>query len=510
MKIACIQLSAREVRQYEQALKDILDQMEAAARAGAEMVVFPECAYPAYFLELDCEAAETAIGQTQKVLEAVAEKARECKVYVVLGIALPENGKLYNAAVLIDDCGAILHKAYKSNLWHFDDRFFTPGEDFRVVDTKFGRLGMMICADGRIPEIARILALQGAKLIVDVVNLVATARDPKDLMNQQYAFMLPVRAMENRVWIVTADKCGMEGNCAVYLGRSMVIDPQGTIVADCSPDQEELLLYDVDLGLAAGPEKVHLAKECEVLCCPTEKLPIYQKISTEQGPVIAGERLAAVVQFQAASMEEYLQKAAHYLRAGQKSYCRIIVLPPYGGEGNLEDLCASLQKAVEGEHVVVFTACRENGEQHAAALTAGGICARWDSSTSLSVKDIDGLGYCVGTGDTPYVPELPRAAMLLGCEVFVWMDNQQRPMDLKVAQTRAAENKMFVLRSSCVGRDAGYIVTPGGALACTTFYNREQLASALILRADGLSKTVFPGTDIVRSRKPNAYKELIR
>ena len=93
---------------------------------------------------------------------------------------------------------------------------------------------------------------------------------------------------------------------------------------------------------------------------------------------------------------------------------------------------------------------------------------------------------------------------------LIWMDRRAREMDLKVAQTRAAENKMFVVRASSAEQDVSYLVTPAGATACTTFCHAEQLACALILQSDGLSKTVYPGTDIVRSRIPNAYKELIR
>ena len=510
MKIASVQLQARGVWEYRQALEDILRQIGAAATQGAELIVLPECAYPAYFLELDLEAAEEALGKTYEVLEAVAAQARKLHVHVVLGVALPEDGKLYNAAVLIDDEGKILHRAYKSNLWHFDDRTFTPGEDFQTVDTKLGRLGMMVCADGRIPEIARILALQGAKLIVDVVNLVASARSPKDLMNQQYAFMLPVRAMENRVWLVTADKCGMEGGCAVYLGRSIVVSPEGAIVAECPPDREEILFYDVDLEMAKGPEPYSPPEECAVLCRSTETLPIAKKMKADLGPVSTGERLTAVVQFRANSLAEYLEKAKWYLRGGQLSYCRCIVLPPYDGEADVMALCAQLQEAIEEAGVVAFTACLEGGALRAAAVATERIWALGEDGVVLHVEEIDGLGYCVLTDAEPYIPELPRSAMLLGCEVLIWMDRRTRTMDQKVAQTRAAENKMFVIRASSTQQDASYVVTPGGTLACTTFQGAEQLTSALILRSDGLSKTVYPGTDVVVSRKPNAYKELIR
>ena len=511
MKIASVQLKAHNVWEYQEAEAEILDRIDLAAEQGAELVVLPECAYPAYFLELDPPAASRALERTQAVLDRIAQKARDLHVYVALGIALPEGGKLYNAAVLFDDEGKILHRACKSNLWHFDDRCFTPGEDFQTVETKFGRLGMMVCADGRIPEIARILALQGAQVIIDVVNLVATAQSPKDLMNQQYAFMLPVRAMENGVWLVTADKCGMEGNCAVYLGRSMVIDPAGQIVAECPPDREEILFFDINVQKACGCRRDRqLPEGCGVLCTPTRELEIYRKTQEVRITAAEGERLIAAVQFRAESAEDYLEKARGYIIAGQRSYCKTIVLPPYDGEAEIGELSKALQESMEEESAVVFAACRKEGRFCAAAITRQEIRLLRRCGERLEIMEHSDIGYCVIYGEEAYVPEIPRSAMLLGGEILIWMDSAARPMDTKVAQTRAAENKVFLVRASSAPQDISYLAAPGGGLSCTTFRGAEQLASAMFLRADGLSKAVYPGTDIVKNRIPDAYKELIR
>lgn len=75
-----------------------------------------------------------------------------------------------------------------------------------MFDTEFGRIGVMICADGRVPEVARMLRLGGAQLILDAVNLVASAEAPDKLTNQQYQFILPIRAWENGVPIAVCGK----------------------------------------------------------------------------------------------------------------------------------------------------------------------------------------------------------------------------------------------------------------------------------------------------------------
>ena len=119
-------------------------------------------------------------------------------------------------------------------------------------------MGMMVCADGRIPEIARILALKGARVIFDVVNLVTNARTPAEMDNQQHQFMLKARARENGVHIVVCNKCGVEANITTYMGRSFVVDPQGEILAECSPDRPQAL------SVAFEPEDAPRAARMEM------------------------------------------------------------------------------------------------------------------------------------------------------------------------------------------------------------------------------------------------------
>ena len=69
------------------------------------------------------------------------------------------------------------------NLWHFDRDLYEPGRSFDVVDSPFGRIGLLICADARLPEIARVLSVMGADLIIDPANLTGYSFSPKGLTN---------------------------------------------------------------------------------------------------------------------------------------------------------------------------------------------------------------------------------------------------------------------------------------------------------------------------------------
>ena len=102
------------------------------------------------------------------------------------------------------------------------------GDELEVFDTPIGRIGIILCGDGRQPEIARVLALKGAQLIIDLTNLTATGSSSEQLSNPQYEYMLPTRAVENKVWFVIANKVGMEADSILYCGKSCFISPQAS------------------------------------------------------------------------------------------------------------------------------------------------------------------------------------------------------------------------------------------------------------------------------------------
>jgi predicted amidohydrolase len=124
----------------------------------------------------------------------------------------------------------------------------------------------------------------------------------------------------------------------------------------------------------------------------------------------------------------------------------------------------------------------------------------WEKGAKPAVIETPRAALAMLFDDEPYyAPELPRAAMLEGAEILLWADSEARPMDMKVSQTRAAENKMFVIRTSCAENDVSNVINPGGAAAASVFRGADQAASALIFRFEGLAKSVITGTNIVRT-----------
>ncbi|HXW76460.1 MAG TPA: carbon-nitrogen hydrolase family protein, partial [Candidatus Eremiobacteraceae bacterium] len=153
LRVACVQLRARPLPESAAALDDVVRGIRMAAARGAHIAVFPECSYPGYVLLR--KDPYRSHDQPEAALRAVRRVAAREGVAVALGIARYDGGgRLRNEAVFIDRRGAEVARYAKFFLWNFDGAWFERGRTVEPFETEFGRLGMMICADGRMPEIA--------------------------------------------------------------------------------------------------------------------------------------------------------------------------------------------------------------------------------------------------------------------------------------------------------------------------------------------------------------------
>lgn len=517
MKIACIQQRAQGIGEYDSVFSNLLTLTEAAAGAGVDLIVQPEAAYPAYFLGIDEEMKKKALARSEEYVAAIAAVAKRRSVHIVAGVALPVDGDVYNAGIMFDDHGRELGRAYKSNMWHFDAQWFRPGSEYKAFDTRFGRMGIMVCADGRMPEIARILAQDGARIIIDLVNLTAAAARPEALMNQQYAFILPVRAMENGVWLLVADKAGLEAKTASYLGRSMVIDPSGVIVADASPDKQEILYYEIDANAPVAPLPSRNPGVYGPLVEKTEDLPVFANISSGIANISECETMLTAAQFSAPDMTGYIEKAGFFCHAAGFIGTRLLCLPMYCGREGVVDIAEALRPRL-AKGAMALAGGRLGGGIGGVLFDRDGMRGEFykthgdgaHSDKGINVIETPFGKIAVLFGEEPYVPEAPRVAMLQGCDILVWMDDKPRTMNTKVMQTRAAENKIFAVRTNCTARgDCASVVNPDGAVMTSTFTGIEQAASALVFPPLARAKSVVPGTSVVVQRMGPTYSALL-
>jgi Predicted amidohydrolase len=226
-----------------------------ALRQGAELVVLPECMDTGYLFDSaeHCRALAETVPDGRFV-SAMAALARKHGIFIASGITEwdPSRRRIFNSGIMLDRKGEVAIHYHKQFLATHDQNWFAFGErGCPVVDTDLGRIGLLICFDGRIPEIARSLALQGAEIIVDMANFFAM--DQADMWG-------PARSYENGVWLVAATKAGYERSI-YYPGGSMIVDPKGRVVAKMPYDRHGVIVADVfpelahDKSIYAGNDK---------------------------------------------------------------------------------------------------------------------------------------------------------------------------------------------------------------------------------------------------------------
>lgn len=248
--VACAQL-ALAVGDVAANLAAAEHAIEAAADAGARVVVLPELASSGYVFTDAAEAAALAEPLDGPVVTAWSAAARRHRLTLVAGLAERDSdGRVRNSAVLIDPAGELRALYRKVHLFGTEKDFFTPG-DARppVVDIpSLGRIGVMICYDLEFPEWVRTAALAGTELLCAPVNWPLFPRPegerPAEVVRVQ------ADAAVNRMYIAACDRAADERGVS-WTGGSVVVDPDGFPLAGHRPtDGPTLLLATCDLAQA--------------------------------------------------------------------------------------------------------------------------------------------------------------------------------------------------------------------------------------------------------------------
>ncbi len=241
MRIAAVQMDVK-IAEKEQNLAKILENLERAARAGAGIVVFPECALSGYCFNSREEAwpvAETVPGPS---IERIAAVARKLGCTTVVGMLERDGDQIYNAAAVISPEG-VLGTYRKVHLLCLGiDRFDALGDKaFPVFETPQGKLGVNICFDCSFPESGRIVKLKGAQLLAIPTNW-PTGSDA-------WAHTCKVRATENHMVVLAADRVGEERGFR-FIGHSQIVDYEGRVLAEAGETEETIISAEVDLAAA--------------------------------------------------------------------------------------------------------------------------------------------------------------------------------------------------------------------------------------------------------------------
>lgn len=254
MRVAVCQLPGDAIASWRESLARIESLADAAARQGAELALFPECAWPAYHLgsRAAYDAARAGgLPGAERLIDCAQALARRMRMMICVGFVEEREGRLFNSAALFGSDGALLGVRSKSFLWDFDHNWFTAGDRIEPIDTPRGRVGIMICADARIPEIAATLVTRGAKLILQPTAWV-NAGTPERPWNPQPEFLIAARAEEFGVPIASASKWGAEGGTE-FVGSSLVCDAGGPVRTQLGTSETAVAAADVRLGSGTMP-----------------------------------------------------------------------------------------------------------------------------------------------------------------------------------------------------------------------------------------------------------------
>jgi len=234
-------------------LESCLRVLDKAAAHKPQLVVLPEfCNHLSWYDNAE-HCFDVSLTLDGDFLQAIATKAKEIQAFVVIGVTLQrDNSKVSGSNLLYSPTGELLGISDKQVLIGHENDFLepatTPGA---VVDTEIGRLGLYMCMDGVINETPRCLSLRGAQVLCNSLNSFAP---------DEGSLHIPVRAPENRVFVVAANKVGplvpeamMDGISAATnipveflngAGESQIVAPDGTVLAMAKTRDEEVVFAD--------------------------------------------------------------------------------------------------------------------------------------------------------------------------------------------------------------------------------------------------------------------------
>jgi N-carbamoylputrescine amidase len=253
MKLALIQ--QRVTRDKADNLRRGLAALDAAAKQGAQVAVFPELGFEWFHPQTPASGDVASLAEPidGPLVSAVRRKARELGLVVVMNFFERDGAHCYDSSPVIDADGSLLGVTRMVHITEYacfhEQGYYTPGNrGAPVFQTRAGRIGVAICYDRHFPEYMRALALLGADLVV-VPQAGTLGEWPEGL----YEAEMRVAAFQNGYFVALCNRVGSE-DCLEFSGESFICGPDGTVIAKAPASEESVLTTEVDLSDA---EKSH-------------------------------------------------------------------------------------------------------------------------------------------------------------------------------------------------------------------------------------------------------------
>lgn len=505
-------------------LATCLRMIDQAALEKPDIMVLPEFVNHASWYEDKAHCYQVSVELDGPFLQAVAAKAAEHRCYIMINVTLRRGeGVCTGSNVLYDPQGEVVAVADKQVLMGHENDFLTRAQSLcPIIETPFGRLGMYSCMDGVINETPRGLALRGAQILLNSLNSFAL---------DEASLHVPVRAPENRVFIVAANKVAplipefllapvseMTNIPVEFLygaGESQIVGPDGTVLAKAPRSGEAVVIAELEVDQANNKKR---PDGTDVFA--SRRPELYQTLAAPPVPreyVKGAETLEAAVYQPAADGAEAIEETADAVAQAASEGVQLIALPELFcfTDGLVQDpamavsrskiaveaLSAALKTINAGVHVVTSLVERNgNGYQHVGVLISrDGIVMRqvqlhrserhaeWVShyGDEVVVKQMAWGRFAIIVGDDSLYPETFRLAALQNAEAAGVPLHIYERWELETGLLeRSAENRLCLLVASRP--------TPFGASAMMTLHKDFTLMTPWESRAfDGnISKPI--------------------
>jgi 5-aminopentanamidase len=272
IKVACVQCDVVFGDPEANARKAVED-LVSLKKGGVDLAIYPEAYLTGYCFDTALGARKGAIAADSAPLQSIRQAAEHSDIMAIVGFAEVDGDKLYNSAAIFEPGKepVIYRKSHLPCLGL--DNFVNEGEGpLRVLDTRIGKIGVLICFDMRMPEATRALALQGAQLLVLPTNWPEGAEVTAD-------YIAVARAWENRIFVATCDRVGTE-NGFKFIGKSKIVDVSGKVLA-AAGDSEETIVAELDLTLANQKRIVTIPGRYEVEVFKARRPELYLDLTRD-------------------------------------------------------------------------------------------------------------------------------------------------------------------------------------------------------------------------------------
>lgn len=249
IQLACsTNISDNKVRTNEAIVK--------AAKQGANIICLQELYQSQYFcFNEDAAAYELAIN-IDKDLDDLKKLSEKYNIVIVASIFERRTAGIYHNTAVVFDAGGTMLGYYRKNHipddpGYYEKYYFTPGDTgYKVFDTKFGKIGVLVCWDQWYPEAARITALKGAEIIFYPTAIGWDLNESSDEVNQEqrnaWISIQQSHAIANGLYVASVNRVGTE-NGQQFWGSTFIANPFGSIIKQASTDKEEILVETIDL-----------------------------------------------------------------------------------------------------------------------------------------------------------------------------------------------------------------------------------------------------------------------